>query len=98
MTHLLALLSCLLGFAALALATDRQQRDLFGGPASQLTIHLLRLGGSCGLIVAAAILFGTLGWGLGCVAFSGHTSLAAGSVYSALIVYKRHPMRGKSIR
>ena len=31
MTHFFTLALCLIGFAALACATSRQQRDLFGG-------------------------------------------------------------------
>ncbi|MFO6419031.1 DUF3325 family protein [Hylemonella sp. W303a] len=89
MIHAVALVLCLLAFAALALTTERQQADLFGGPLSRRSTLLLRLAGWIAMFIALASLVTAQGWGLGLVSYSGHTSLAAGLVWSALIVYGR---------
>ena len=85
MNHLLALALCLMGFAALALATRRQQRDLIGHSLSRTVTIALRLVGSGALVLALGVLVAWQGWGLGLVMFSGHTSLAAGLVYAVLV-------------
>lgn len=93
MSHLLALLSCAAGFAGLAFATRRQQRDIFGGSLPSRTTAGLRLAGACALLLALAILVVSFGWSLGLVMFSGHTSLAAGAVFCALILQARMDAR-----
>ena len=85
MTHLLALALCLTGFAVLALATRRQQRDLIGRSLSRMATIGLRAVGAGALVLALGVLAAWQGWGLGLVTFSGHTSLAAGFVYSVLV-------------
>lgn len=89
MSHLLAFVLSLSGFAALACATNRQQRDLFGRALRPATIRMLRLVGTAALLGALSVLVGRNGWGLGLVIFSGHTSLAAGMVVCVLIGYPR---------
>ncbi|WP_035691487.1 DUF3325 domain-containing protein [Azospirillum halopraeferens] len=89
MNHLLPFVLCLAGFAALALAMDRQQHDLFGRRLPTRSSAGLRLVGTAALLAALAALVGWQGWGLGLVMVSGHTSLAAGIVHAALIAYVR---------
>lgn len=89
MTHLPVLLSCLLGFLALALATARQQDILFGRLLPRRVVRVLRLLGWGALVLALGIVVAAQGWALGLVSYSGHTSLAAGLVYVALIVRER---------
>ena len=89
MSHLAAFLLSLAGFAALACATRRQQRDLFGRALRQSTTYLLRAIGACALFAALGVLVESFGWGLALVMFSGHTSLAAGIVFAVLIVNER---------
>lgn len=86
MIHLSVLALCLAGFAALACATRRQQREFFGGPLQPVATYALRAVGSCALVTALGIIVAWQGWGLGLVMFSGHTTLAAGIVFSAMIV------------
>jgi hypothetical protein len=85
MTHLAAFVLCLAGFAALAFATRRQQRDILGGSLRSAATYGLRVAGVCALLSALGILVAKYGWSLGLVMLSGHTSLAAGFVYCVLI-------------
>ena len=85
MTHLLAFVLCLTGFTALAFSTRRQQRDIIGRPLRVTTTYVLRVIGACALLLALGILVARMGWSLGLVMFSGHTSLTAAMVYCALI-------------
>ncbi len=96
MSHLFAFLLSVAGFTALAGATNRQQRDLFGRTQRSATTRMLRLVGIAALLGALGILVAQHGWGLGLVMFSGHTSLAAGIVVCALIGYGR--TRGRGLR
>jgi fatty acid desaturase len=89
MSHLLACALCLAGFAALAFATRRQQRDFFGRPLRPMTTYVLRLVGAGALTFALSILVAQQGWSLGLVMFSGHTTITAGLVLCALIVHAR---------
>jgi hypothetical protein len=89
MSHLPAFLFCLAGFAALAAAMDRPQRDIIGRALAAGTTRALQLAGACALLLALGILVAGFGWGLGLVMFSGHTSLAAGILHCALIAYAR---------
>lgn len=87
MSHLFALIMSLTGFAALACAMKRQQRDLFGQALDPRTTRILRLTGTAALLGALNLLVVQKGWALGLVMFSGHTSLAAGIVLCVLIGY-----------
>ena len=89
MTHLLAAILCLAGFAALAAATERQQTALFGRHLQHAATRGLQILGASLLLVALALLITNQGWGLGLVMYSGHTSFAAGCVYCALILHGR---------
>jgi hypothetical protein len=89
MTHLLTFVACLLGFAALALATERQQFDLFRQSLAPRATNVLRLVGWSALAVALYVIVQAQGWGLGLVSYSGHTSLAAGVVLGGLITHSR---------
>jgi hypothetical protein len=93
MSHLLSLALCLAGFAALAFATRRQQRDLFGRSLQPTTTYTLRFAGTCALILALGILVAGQGWALGLVIFSGHTTMTAGLAFCALIVQARMQQR-----
>jgi hypothetical protein len=84
-THPFAFVLCLAGLTALAFATRRQQRDIIGGPLRVITTYVLRFIGACALLLALGFLVARVGWSLGLVMFSGHTSLTAAIVYCALI-------------
>lgn len=89
MTHAFALLLCLAGFAALACGVDRQQEDVFGRELSRGATATWRGAGALLLVVGLVLLVAGYGWGLGLVMYSGHTTLAAGLVYLALVAYQR---------
>lgn len=89
MTHFSAFLICLLSFAALAQAMERHQEDLYGRLLSARATRTLRVLGWSGLLLGLAVLVQAQGWGMGLVSYSGHTSLAAALVFSALIVHDR---------
>lgn len=93
MSHLVALMFSLAGFAALACASRRQQRDLFGGSLGSAATLGFRLAGVAALLGALTILVIWRGWGLALVMFSGHTSLAAGIVGAVLIGHGRRTGR-----
>ena len=96
MSHLLAFALCLAGFAALAFAVRRQQRDIIGRSLRLATTYVLRVFGTCTLLLAFGILVAWHGWSLGLVMFSGHTSLVSGIVYCLLVGYAR--MRSRALR
>jgi len=96
MMHLLSFALCLAAFTALALATERQQHDLFGRPLPPAATRLLRVAGTGVMLLALGVLLDWQGWGLGLVMFSGHTSLAAGVVFCAAIGLAGARRRGKS--
>lgn len=87
MMHLCAFALCLIGFASLALAMRRPQRDVIGKSLPSTTRYALRAFGALALVFALRLLVVGKGWGLGLVMFSGHTSLAAGMIYCALAGY-----------
>lgn len=89
MTHLLLVFLCPLAMGALALATERHQEDIFGAPLAARTTARLRAAGWSTLALALWAVVAREGWGLGLVIYSGHTSLAAGLVYVALILRGR---------
>lgn len=89
MSHWVALVLCLAGFAALALATDRQQHEILGRALERRATLGLRTAGWVALALGLAVLVARSGWALGLVVFSGMTSLAAGVVYGVLIARAR---------
>lgn len=89
MSHLVAFALCVAGFAALALATRRQQGDVFGRPLAPATTTRLRSTGWLALLLALVWLVGLRGWAMGLVIYSGQTSLAAGLVLLALVAHGR---------
>jgi hypothetical protein len=89
MIHLPALGLCLAGFVALALATHRQQRDIFGKALPPVTTYCLRAAGAGVLLLALGLLVAARSWSMGLVMFSGHTTMAAAVVFGALIVWGR---------
>ncbi|CAA2109060.1 DUF3325 domain-containing protein [Variovorax paradoxus] len=89
MTHLALFMLCLAGFAALALGMERTQEDLFGRALTSATVRRLRVAGWVVLLAALACAVRAQGWSLGLVSYSGHTSLAAGVVFGALVLYGR---------
>ena len=88
MIHFVTFAVCLAGFAALAMATERQQDALFNGVSPART-RRCRLVGWTALAVALGATIMHQGWGLGLVNYSGQTSMAAGLVYLTLIVAER---------
>jgi len=93
MSHLLPFMLCLAGFAGLAFAMDRQQRNVIGRPLKAAATYVLRVVGACVLLCALGLLVTWNGWGLALVIFSGHTSLAAGLVYCGLLAYVKMDAR-----
>lgn len=89
MTHLIVFLLSTLGFAALALAMERHQADLFGHALAAAATRWLRVAGWAALGLALVLIVKAQGWGVGLVSFSGHTSLGAGLVFAALVVIER---------
>lgn len=87
--HLLTFIACLAGFGALALATERQQHELFDQALAPRATRVLRLAGWSALILALYVIVQAQGWGMGLVSYSGHTSLAAGVVLGGLIALSR---------
>lgn len=89
MTHFAVFALCLAGFAVLALATDRAQQDLLGRELPATTTRRLRVLGWALLTAALWLAVAALGWGLGLVAYSGHTSAGAALVFVALVAWNR---------
>lgn len=89
MIRLLVLLLCVGAFACLAMAMARHQETLLGRVFRVASSRCLRAVGWCALTIALALVVMDQGWGLGLVAFSGTTSVAAGIVYGALIAWER---------
>jgi len=92
MNHLGIMLLSLLAFGALALAMDRHQRNVVGHRLAPSATRCLRWSGWGAFALALLLAVRSQGWGLGLVSFSGHTSLAAGLVYAALIVNERRKL------
>lgn len=87
--HLAIQLLSVPGFALLALAMARHQEDLLGRTLQPVQSRYLRLGGWLLLAAALAVAVEGRGWGLGLVSWIGHLSLAAGLVFTTLIVLQR---------
>ncbi|MGY3602943.1 MULTISPECIES: DUF3325 domain-containing protein [unclassified Bradyrhizobium] len=85
MSHLPSFALCLAGFTALAFATNRQQRDIFGRLLRPSMTYIHRIAGACALVFALGILVARHGWSLGLAMFSGHATIAAGIVFCGLI-------------
>ncbi len=77
------------GFACLALAMERHQRDVFGRLLRTAARRRLRFAGWCLLGAALWRAVAGMGWGFGLAAYSGHTSLAAGLVCLGLAAWNR---------
>lgn len=88
-THAMTFLLCLAGFAPLALAMDRHQQDVLGRELQPRATLGLRCAGWALLLAALWQAVGAQGWALGLVAYSGHTSAAAGLVFVALVAWNR---------
>lgn len=89
MTHLILFVLSLGGFAALALAMDRHQDDLFGHALAPRATRAWRVAGWAALLAALACAVRAEGWGLGLVSLTGHAGLGAGLVALALVVHQR---------
>lgn len=89
MTHALVLLTSLAGFAALALANDRQQDAIVGRALPCSASRLLQVFGTAALSGAYALAVWLWGFGLGTVTYSGHTSVAAALVFLAFVTGAR---------
>ena len=85
MNHMLSILLCTAGFAALACAMERQQDALFGGALHGRTTIGLRITGAIALFAALGLVVVWQGWAIGLVMYSGQTSVAAGTVYCMLL-------------
>jgi len=96
MSHIIALVLCVVSFGALALAMERHQHDLYGRALAGSRTRGLRAAGWLGLGLALYVLVQAQGWGMALVSFSGHTSLAAGLVCLAMVVHARRANRGRS--
>ncbi|WP_028605880.1 DUF3325 family protein [Ottowia thiooxydans] len=93
MTHLLIFMLCLPAFAALAMATDRAQDDVLGHALPAAITRNLRIVGWALLVAALWAAVATMGWALGLVAYSGHTSAAAAAVFIILLLRNRRRAR-----
>ena len=93
MTHVLAVVLCVSAFTSLALAMARQQKAVLGHSLSPNATRGLRAAGWGALALALWVAIRGQGWALGLVSYSGHTSVAAGVVYGALILNGRRGVR-----
>ncbi|WP_095948845.1 DUF3325 family protein [Variovorax boronicumulans] len=87
MTHLVVFVLSLLAFAALALSMQRHQEDLFGGLLTSRATYGLAIGAWSVLALTLVLVVREQGWALGLVSYSGHTSLGAGFIFGALVVF-----------
>lgn len=86
MIHLATFVFCLAGFAALALATERQQEIVYGRVLDARSTRRLRWLGWGALVVGLIVPVWGWGWAYGLVVYSGYTSLCAGLTFVALVV------------
>ena len=89
MSHLLLALLSVFAFASLALAMRRHQEDVSGRFLSCRSTRFLRISGWASLLVALVVAVHSQGWSFGLVSYSGHTSLGAGIVFIALMIWSR---------
>ncbi|WP_332740385.1 DUF3325 family protein [Hydrogenophaga sp.] len=94
MTHLLTLLGCLIGFAAIAMGMTRHQTQVLGRPLPRTTGKWLFVIGAAWLAAAWGLACWCWGAGLGSVGFSAHTMLAAGLVHRGLSVGRWRVTKG----
>ncbi|SRR5690625_2454162 len=87
--HMAVCLLLMTAFTCLSLSMPRHQGDLFGKELCIKTTKYLRLAGWILLLLALCFSVGNMGWSFGITAYIGHTSLAAGMVFVALIVESR---------
>jgi hypothetical protein len=85
----MTLLFCVMAFACLAVSMERHQQTLFARVLDAGKTRGFRIAGWCGLVMALRYIVDERGWALGLVGYSGCTSLAAGLVFGALILYER---------
>ena len=98
MIHLAVFLFCCAGFGALALAMERTQQDRLGRALSRAATRWLRGAGWGLLLLALWLAQRGLGWNLGLVAYSGHTSAAAGLIFIGLLVWNRSGTGARPVR
>jgi hypothetical protein len=89
MIRLVVLLLCVGAFACLAISMARHQETLVGRALPAVQSRCLRGAGWCALAIALGFIVADQGWGVGLVAFSGMTSVAAAIVYGVLIIRER---------
>ena len=93
MTHFFILLPSIAAFAALALAMERHQEEVFGRPLALRTNRWLRVLGWALLLLALRVAVTAQGWGIGLVSMAGHCSLGAALVLGALVMHGRRNLR-----
>lgn len=86
-------LLCCLGFTALALAMARHQEDIVGRELNPRASAGLRWAGWLLLAGALLAIVRSMGWAFGLVAYSGHTSAAAGAVFLGLLAFRQFRSR-----
>ena len=84
MTHLIAIVLCVAGFAGLCAAMPRHQRDFLGRTLRAAAGRRLRIAGAGLLLLALAIDLAGLGAGYGTIAWCGHLTVAAALVLARL--------------
>ncbi|RIV80920.1 DUF3325 domain-containing protein [Aurantiacibacter xanthus] len=89
MIHLLAIVLSLVGFAALALAMKRHQREVIGRALTDKERHLTRSAGALAIAASLAVAMAAFGAGYGAVAWFGYMSVAAWIVVAALCWHAR---------
>lgn len=93
MNHVPMQLLSLAAFAALALAMERHQKEVFGHPLALGHTRLLRTLGCLAMAAALAVAVRGQDAALGLVAWFGHISVAPGLVLLALSAINRHRAR-----
>ncbi|MBS0221309.1 MAG: DUF3325 domain-containing protein [Proteobacteria bacterium] len=92
MMHIVVLAMVLAGFASLALSMTRHQSEVLARRLPPSQGRLLQGLGFFLITAGLATAIGTFGGGLGTVAWFGHMTLAAGTVFLAL-VWRRQQRR-----
>jgi|GEM_PF-489496 len=78
--HLIAILLCIAGFLALAVAMDRHQRDLLGRKLAPREARIARMAGGGLLVLALALDMIGLGAAYGAIVWFSHLSLGAAAM------------------
>lgn len=92
MTHIVVLGMLLTGFACLSLSMARHQAEVFTRPLSLFQSRLLRGVGFFLIAAGHLVASDALGGALGAVAWFGSMTLAAGTIFLALL-WRRQRMR-----